>query len=143
MADRKLEEQPLQHVITSQTMQTRLPFYWWFRGKYLSDLPDSLIPETEDVLEKLAWASIKYDHLGGPNTKQVVLTYLKPDRVENPNKSWDMSRNVSGIMKRVFQYDGLLNFVTIILHIMVLLPMSFNGVSRRDIFTRFLKTIEK
>jgi hypothetical protein len=60
--------------MSSTQLEERKPlsWYWWFRGKYLSDTPPNWKPTSNDILEQIAWASIKYDHLGGPNTNHVV-----------------------------------------------------------------------
>lgn len=129
-----------QIVLNENTFRKKLPFYWWFRGKYLSDMPDSFLPKTDDYLEQIAWSSIKYDHLGGPDTKAVVLKYLKPNFLENPNNAWDMSQHSAPIMQRVFTFESMLNFVTIILHLLLIVPVTFSGVSggTLNIFRRFM-----
>lgn len=52
----------------------KISWYWWFRGKFLSNVPKDFIPTSNDILEQLAWASIKYNHLGGPNVQHIVRT---------------------------------------------------------------------
>ncbi|KAL0488735.1 hypothetical protein AKO1_015818 [Acrasis kona] len=119
--------------------EEKLPFHWWFYGKFLSDVPDSFLPTSDDPLEKLAWASIKYNRLGGPNTDHIILANVRNDgQVENPNNAWDTSKNAAPIMKRIFQFTNLLHFVTILGHLVVLLPLTstFMLTSTQDRFTR-------
>lgn len=110
-----------------------LNWYWWFRGKFLSPVPSNYLPTSNDVLEQLAWASIKYDHLGGPNTQHVVckkiktlicqlLTHVKPGIVTNPNGAWDITATKT--MRQVFQFENLLHFITVMLHMVVLFPLT-------------------
>eukprot|EP01080_Neovahlkampfia_damariscottae_P006177 gene6177-10184_t len=61
-------------VTKPKIKQKPLSLYWWFRGKYMSDVDENFRPTSDDILEKLAWSSIKYNHLGGPNTDGVLLT---------------------------------------------------------------------
>ena len=106
------------------TTNDKLSWYWWFRGRFLSPLPDSFRPTSTDILENIAWASIKYDHLGGPNTEHVLLTHLKPGELKNPNRAWDMSSSASLIMKRVFHMENILHLITVLMHLLVLLPLT-------------------
>lgn len=53
-----------------------------------------------------------------------LLTHVKPGQITNPNNAWDMSKNVAPINKRVFQYQNFLHYITILLHLLVLLPLS-------------------
>jgi hypothetical protein len=104
--------------------EERLSWYWWFRGKYLSDTPESFRPTSDDPLEKIAWASIKYDHLGGPNTDHVLLTHVKQGHIENPNNAWDTSKTAAPLMRRVFHFNNLLHFITVLLNFAVLMPLT-------------------
>lgn len=133
-------------AIFSDDNQDRLSWYWWFRGHFLSDVPDSFRPTSDDPLEKLAWESIKYDHLGGPNTNHVILANVRNGMVENPNNAWDMSRTAAPIMKRVFHFSNLLHFITLLMHVVVLMPLtstymltsSADGVPRGKSLFRYL-----
>lgn len=113
----------MEKINENSLKEKSLSFYWWIKGKYLSDIPDEFKPSNDDTLEEIAWSSMKYDSLGGPNTKNIILTYLQGNRVKNPNNVWDMSSSMSLIMKRVFHFENLMNFLTIILHIFVLFPV--------------------
>jgi hypothetical protein len=45
-------------------------------------------------------------------------------KVGNPNKTWDISKKNSDIMKKVYQFENLVNFITIILNFLVLFPIT-------------------
>jgi hypothetical protein len=117
--------------------EDRLSWYWWFRGRFLSDTPDSFRPTSNDPLERIAWASIKYDHLGGPNTEHVLLANVKNGFVENPNNAWDISRSAAPIMRRVFHFNNLLHFLTVLMHMAILMPLTSTYIltSSRDTIT--------
>jgi hypothetical protein len=111
-------------ILPFSSPNEKLGWYWWFRGKYLSQVPDTFRPSSNDTLEQIAWSSIKYDHLGGPNTQHVLLTHLKPGELRNPNRAWDMSSTASTIMKRIFHYENVLHLITVLLHLLVLFPLT-------------------
>jgi hypothetical protein len=102
----------------------RLSWYWWIKGRYLSDLPPDFVPTSNDTLEQIAWSSIKYDHLGGPNTQHVLLTHLKPGELCNPNRAWDMSLSVHHIMQRIMNFENILNLITVLMHVLVIFPLT-------------------
>ncbi|KAL9658277.1 hypothetical protein ABK040_015600 [Willaertia magna] len=129
-------------------------YYWDLKGE-LSNLPKDFRPrihDDSDFLEIIAYNSLKYDHLGGPpphyirelNRRKgrnsgspneiddeqwsVVLEQnLHPNRaLLNPNYAWDISPSASSFMNRIFQFDNFLHFVTVLLHIGLLIPLSSN-----------------
>lgn len=53
-----------------------------------------------------------------------ILSKVKANELSNPNNAWDMSKSVAQINNRVFQYQNLLHYVTVLLHLLVLLPLS-------------------
>jgi len=110
--------------------------------------------ELVDPLQQFAYHSILFDHLGGPpdhyiqalKRKQkkgdtgktideeqwaVVLEQnMHPNRtLVNPNNAWDFSPSVAPLMKRIFQFDNFLHFITVLLHIGLLVPLTTNIVS--------------
>lgn len=150
-----------QRFHTRTNMNDPLSWYWWIKGRFFSDVPHDFMPSTlssssassssvgsdfNDTLENIAWSSIKYDHLGGPNTEHVLLTLLSPPSsssssswwrrkydksatttdivVRNPNRAWDMSLGASRIMKRVFHFENSLHLITVLMHVLVLLPLT-------------------
>jgi len=126
---RKQQAHPFLHTRTNPN--DPLSWYWWIKGRFLSDTsPDFLPSSSNDTLEQIAWSSIKYDHLGGPNTEHVLLTLLDNDDgareivVKNPNRAWDMSLSAGRIMKRVFHFENALHLMTVLMHILVLLPLT-------------------
>ena len=154
------QQRQQQRFHTRTNMNDPLSWYWWIKGRFFSDVPHDFMPSTlsssssssssvgsdfNDTLENIAWSSIKYDHLGGPNTEHVLLTLLSPPSssssswwrrksdksatttdivVRNPNRAWDMSLGASRIMKRVFHFENSLHLITVLMHVLVLLPLT-------------------
>ncbi|KAG2392143.1 hypothetical protein C9374_012395 [Naegleria lovaniensis] len=52
---------------------------------------------------------------------------LHPNRtLVNPNHAWDASSNVAPLMRRIFQFDNLLHFVTVLMHVGLIIPLITN-----------------
>eukprot|EP00761_Pharyngomonas_kirbyi_P011192 gb/GECH01011217.1/.p1 GENE.gb/GECH01011217.1/~~gb/GECH01011217.1/.p1 ORF type:complete len:138 (+),score=22.86 gb/GECH01011217.1/:1-414(+) len=124
-------------------MKTKTSSPLWYLRRLLSDVPSSLEPQTKSIVEKIAVDSLKYDHLGGPNTNHVIFTLFKKNQLKNPNNAWDVSKNAAPIMKRVFKLENLLDFTTTILQFLVLLPMILSFFMLRKSNSNFLRTLRR
>lgn len=86
-----------------------------------------------------------YVHFNVQSLIDKVLTYLKPGELKNPNNAWDMSKSAAPFMRRVFQLENWIHFLTIIMHFIVLLPLTttyfLTSNKSAGKFLRFLRKV--